>query len=106
MDGYSRAILVMEDDENDALLLQRALNRLNITNAVHIVADGEEGIAYLTGAGKYSDRRKYPFPGFIITDLKMPKKGGFEVLKWLHDHEDLRLIPTLVLTSSKEESDV
>jgi CheY-like chemotaxis protein len=106
MDGKDWAILVMEDDENDALLLKRALTRLEIKNPVHIVTDGEEGIAYLTGAGKYQDRVLFPVPGFIITDLKMPRKGGMEVLKWLSEHEEYRLLPTLVLTSSKEESDV
>jgi CheY-like chemotaxis protein len=106
MDNKECAILVLEDDENDALLLRRALKRLNVPNPVQIVADGEEGIAYITGNGKYADRSTYPFPGFIITDLKMPRKSGMEVLKWLSDHEQFRVIPTLVLTSSKEEKDV
>lgn len=106
MDGKEWAILVMEDDENDALLLKRALKRLDVQNPIHIVVDGEEGINYLTGSGKYQDRTQFPFPGFIITDLKMPKKSGMEVLKWLGDHPEYRVIPTLVLTSSKEESDI
>ena len=106
MEGKECAILLMEDDENDALLLKRALKRLNVQNPVHCVIDGEEGIAYLTGAGKYGDRTAYPFPGFIITDLKMPRKSGMEVLKWLKEHSKYRVIPTLVLTSSKEGTDV
>jgi DNA-binding response OmpR family regulator len=106
MDGKESSILVLEDDENDALLLKRALRRLNVSSPVHIVTDGEEGIAYLSGTGKYRDRATYPFPGFIITDLKMPKKSGMEVLKWLSEHRELKVVPTLVLTSSKEESDV
>ena len=106
MDGKECAILVLEDDENDAILLKRALKRLSVPNPIHIVTDGEEGIEYLTGRGKYADRSAFPFPGFIITDLKMPKKSGMEVLKWLSEHEQYRVIPTLVLTSSKEETDV
>ena len=106
MDAKECAILVMEDDENDALLLKRALKRLNVPNPVHIVSDGEEGIAYITGQGKYADRAQFPFPGFIITDLKMPRRSGLDVLSWLSDHEEYRVIPTLVLTSSKEETDV
>jgi len=106
MDGHPWAILVMEDDENDALLLKRALHRLHIQNPIHLVPDGEEGMAYMNGEGKYGDRRQYPFPGFIITDLKMPRKSGLEVLKALSEHKDWRVIPTLVLTSSKEENDV
>jgi DNA-binding response OmpR family regulator len=106
MEVKDRAILVMEDDENDAILLRRALKRLNVQNPVHIVVDGEEGIAYLTGAGQYSDRTAYPFPGFIVTDLKMPRRSGMEVLKWLREHHEFRTMPILVLTSSKEESDI
>jgi CheY-like chemotaxis protein len=98
-------ILVMEDDAEDAWLLQRALTKLGITK-FHFVRDGEEGIAYLTGRGEYSDRQRYPVPGFIITDLKMPLLNGLEVLKWLRDHPAYRNLPTLILTSSRAESDV
>jgi CheY-like chemotaxis protein len=96
----------MEDDENDAILLKRALRRLNVQNPVYIASDGEEGIAYLRGDGRYTDRAVYPFPGFIITDLKMPRRSGLEVLKWLREHPEFGVIPILVLTSSKEESDI
>lgn len=106
MGGRESAILVLEDDENDAFLLRRALTRLNITNPMHVVVDGEEAVAYLTGAGQYADRTTYPLPGLIITDLKMPRKSGMEVLKWLSEHRELSLIPTLVLTSSKEQTDI
>lgn len=100
------AILIMEDDENDAWLLQRALQKQNIRNPVRVVPDGEEGIAYLTGRGKYADRSRFPLPGFIITDLKMPLFSGLEVLKWLREHQDFKRIPILVLTSSRADSDV
>jgi CheY-like chemotaxis protein len=99
------AILLMEDDEDDAWLLQRALTRVGLTN-FHVVRDGEDGLAYLTGCGKYSDRKRYPIPGFIITDLKMPLMSGLEVLQWLRADPDFRTLPTLVLTSSKAASDV
>lgn len=99
-------ILVLEDDENDAWLLERALRKSKISNPIHLVRDGEEGINYLAGRGKYADRLAYPLPGLIITDLKMPLLNGLEVLKWLRAHPDFRRIPTLVLTSSKQESDI
>ncbi|MFO1501802.1 MAG: response regulator [Verrucomicrobiota bacterium] len=99
-------ILVLEDDENDALLLRRALKKIHFHNPVHVVSDGEEGIAYLTGAGKYHDRAAFPLPGFIITDLKMPKKSGLEVLQWLREHPQFRIVPTLVLTSCNVAQDV
>jgi DNA-binding response OmpR family regulator len=96
----------MEDDGNDAWLLKRALRRLEIPNPVHVVTDGEEGISYLLGTGRYADREAYPLPCFIITDLKMPRKSGLEVLEWLSKHSEFRVVPTLVLTSSKEQSDI
>src|SRR5687768_12867734 len=65
-------ILLVEDDSNDALLVQRAFSRNGINNAVHSSVDGEDAINYLKGEGKYSDRGKYPFPSLLITDLKMP----------------------------------
>ena len=94
----------MEDDEDDAWLLERALTSLQITN-FKIVQDGKEGIAYLTGAGKYADRKRWPLPELIITDLKMPLVDGLEVLKWLREQEDFKRIPTLVMTASQAESE-
>ena len=101
----SRFILVMEDNADDAWLLRRALIKLGITT-FQIVRDGQEGVAYLAGEGPYANRSRYPLPGFIITDLKMPRLNGLEVLLWLRKQEKLRLIPTLVLTSSRAERDV
>ena len=106
MDHEECTILVMEDDENDALLLRRALKRLHINCPVHIVSDGEEGIAYLRGTGQYVDRESYPFPGFIITDLKMPGSDGFAVLEFLKSNPEWRVIPTVVLSASSDLDDI
>jgi CheY-like chemotaxis protein len=100
------AILIAEDDSNDAFLLQRILKKVGILNPVQIVEDGEKAINYLRGEGKYSDRTVYPFPGVIITDLKMPKVDGFEVLKWLKSHPECGVIPVVVLSASAIESDI
>lgn len=102
----SYAILIVEDDPNDVLFLKRALKKNEIYNPVYTVADGEEAIAYLSSLGKYLDRSAYPFPGVIILDLKMPRKNGLEVLEWIKDHPQYRVIPTIVLTSSKLNEDV
>ncbi len=99
-------ILVLEDDPNDALLLRLALEKNQIHNPLQIVRDGIEGVAYLTGTGKFADRRLYPVPKVIILDLKMPRMGGLEVLQFLEKNPELRVIPTLVLSSSNEDSDV
>ncbi|MEO6034446.1 MAG: response regulator [Verrucomicrobiota bacterium] len=103
-DNYT--ILLVEDDPNDVLFLQRALHKNGIKNPVSVLPDGDEAIAYLTGLGKYKDRISYPFPKVIMLDLKMPRRGGLEVLEWLQHHPQYRVIPTLVLTSSKISEDV
>jgi CheY-like chemotaxis protein len=103
-DNYT--ILLVEDDPNDVLFLQRALKKNGINNPVSVLSDGEEAIAYLTGSDHYSDRLKYPFPKVIMLDLKMPRRGGLEVLEWLKEHPQYRVIPTLVLTSSRINEDV
>lgn len=103
-DNYT--ILLVEDDPNDVLFLKRALSKNGIHNPVSVLSDGEEAIAYLSGGGHYSDRIKYPFPKVIMLDLKMPRRGGLEVLEWLKDHPEFRVIPTIVLTSSKINEDV
>jgi CheY-like chemotaxis protein len=99
-------ILVMEDDANDALLLKRALRKAGISNPIHVAPNGEEGIAYLNGNDPRQHPSERPTPCFIITDLNMPKKSGLEVLEWLCGHPELRVVPTLVLTSSREQRDV
>jgi CheY-like chemotaxis protein len=99
-------ILVIEDDPNDVLLLKRALKKNVINNPVCTLPDGEEAIEYLSGRGRYADRNAHPVPHVIILDLKMPRKSGLEVLEWLKDHPQYRVIPTIVLTSSKLNEDV
>lgn len=99
-------ILIVEDDPNDVLFLKRALKKNEIHNPICTLSDGEEAISYLSGLGKYADRGAHPFPRVIILDLKMPRKSGLEVLEWLKEHPQYRVIPTIVLTSSKLNEDV
>jgi CheY-like chemotaxis protein len=99
-------ILLIEDDPNDVLFLKRALKKNEIHNPVCALPDGDEAIDYLSGNGKYADRIAHPFPKVIILDLKMPRKSGLEVLEWLGEHPQYRVIPTIVLTSSKLNEDV
>ncbi|MEO6181903.1 MAG: response regulator [Verrucomicrobiota bacterium] len=99
-------ILIVEDDSNDSFLLQRTLQKIGIRNPVEIVENGLKAIAYLRGDESYSDRTKYPFPGVVITDLKMPLCDGFEVLKWLKNHPECSVIPVIVFSSSAMESDI
>lgn len=99
-------ILVAEDDENDTFLLERAFRKNGIDLPVHVCRNGEEAMAYLRGDGIFADRDQYPFPRVLITDLKMPKCGGFELLTWLQEHPQCSMIPKIVLTASAEEQDV
>ena len=75
-------------------------------NPVQWVENGEEALQYLRGEGKYKDRTAFPFPGVIITDLKMPRVSGFEVLKWLRKHPECGVIPAVVLSASAMENDI
>jgi CheY-like chemotaxis protein len=99
-------ILIAEDDPNDVILLERALRRNGINNPLQVTRDGEAALSYLQGIGEYGDREKYPFPSVLFLDVQMPKKSGLEVLKWLYEHPECRVIPKIVLTSSKEESHI
>lgn len=99
-------ILLVEDDPNDVLLVQRAFTRLNIVNNFQVVRDGEEAVDYLSGQGKFSDRRVYPLPALVLMDLKLPKKSGLEVLEWLKAQTGLKRTPVVMLTSSREATDV
>jgi CheY-like chemotaxis protein len=99
-------ILVAEDDPNDTLLLKRAFTKNNIDLPVHVCVDGQDAMDYLKGCLKYEDREKYPFPRVLITDLKMPRCSGFDLLAWLQQHPDCNLIPKIVLSASDQEQDV
>lgn len=99
-------ILLVEDDPNDILLMQRAFTKARLANPLQVVTDGEEAINYLSGEGKYADRDQHPIPLMILLDLKMPKRNGFEVLEWLRDHKELAHIPVVVLTASDQQPDI
>src|SRR5688572_19634691 len=99
-------ILLIDDDDNDVVFIRRALVKGGIPNPLQAVNDAETAIEYLSGKCIYSDRLKYPFPMCIITDLKMPRKTGLEFLRWLQEHSECDMIPTVVMTSSSQPSDI
>lgn len=102
-----KLILVVDDDANDLFLIERTFRELGIDKSeITCLEDGEEAIAYMEGRGKFADRVKYPFPSAILTDLKMPKKNGFEVLKCLKGNPQFSIIPTVVFTSSSDMDDI
>ncbi|RDV13561.1 response regulator [Pontibacter diazotrophicus] len=105
-DKKSIIILIADDDAEDRMLVGDALEESRLKNNVHFVENGEELMDYLHHRGKFADATKYPTPGLILLDLNMPKKDGREALKEIKEDEHLRLIPVVVLTTSKAEEDI
>jgi CheY-like chemotaxis protein len=100
-----RHILLAEDDPRDEELILAALEEYNLANKVFVVRDGEEVLDYLYRRGKFAARTPGN-PVAVLLDLKMPKLNGLEVLKVIKGDEHLKMIPVVVLTSSREEPDV
>jgi CheY-like chemotaxis protein len=103
--GEQVPILLAEDDDNDVLFMQLAFKKAGVPNPLFTVHDGDEAIDYLEGNGKFADRTKYPLPCLLLTDLKMPKANGFDLLRWLQKQPDLAHIPAIVLSSSDQPKD-
>jgi CheY-like chemotaxis protein len=104
MDNFT--ILIAEDDPNDVMLLELAIRKNGITNPVKVVRDGEEAIEYLEGKGQYKDRERFPFPSVIISDVKMPRRNGLEVVEWVRRHPTCSIIPIVMLSGSRIQNDV
>jgi len=105
-DQPEHAILLVEDNENDVQLVLCALEAAEIHNRVHVVATGEDAIAYLAGEGIYQDRASYPLPRVVFLDLKLPRKSGHEVLEWMSRQDSLYAVIRVVLTASEEPEDL
>lgn len=101
-----KVILLVEDDPDDVELTLRALRKNNITNKVQLARDGAEALDYLFGSGAHSGRDTDSMPTIILLDLKLPKVDGFEVLRRLRTDDRTKLLPVVILTSSKEEQDI
>ncbi|MFT6506247.1 response regulator [Colwellia polaris] len=103
--GKPFTILMADDDEDDRLLTQDALQESRVRNNLYCVEDGVELLEYLKREGKYADPEKSPRPGLILLDLNMPRKDGREALKEIKADEELRNIPVVILTTSGQEED-
>jgi CheY-like chemotaxis protein len=105
MENFSRVILVVEDDPDDLFFLRKALVDAKVSNPMQVAGAGEEAVAYLGGSGKYADRDKYPWPTLVLLDLKLPRKPGLGVLRWMQK-SGIKGAPVVVFTSSSSPEDV
>lgn len=101
-----KIILLVDDNQDDVDLTLRAFKQNNISNKLVVARDGVEALDYLMGKGMYASRDKKDLPVVVLLDLKLPKIDGLAVLKAIRENELTRLLPVVVLTSSREEQDI
>jgi two-component system response regulator len=101
-----KIILLVEDNPDDVALTLRAFEKSRIKNKIVIAEDGIEALDYIFRRGKFENREPNELPSVILLDLKLPKLDGFEVLKAIRENEATKLLPVVILTSSKEEQDI
>jgi CheY-like chemotaxis protein len=107
MNDYDNVeILLVEDNPHDAEMLMRALKKHNFLNKLLWVKDGAEALDFLRCTGPFTERDRTELPKLVLLDLKMPKLGGLDVLRYIKADEKSRTIPVLMVTSSNEERDV
>jgi len=99
-------ILLVEDNPNDVEMALRAFKKNKLANSIFVVEDGEEALNFIFTKGKFAERAEKNLPKMILLDLKLPKVDGLEVLREIKGNEETKIIPVVVLTSSKEESDI
>ncbi len=106
MNDSNKVILLVEDNPDDVALTLRAFKRSHVSNPITVARDGIEALDFLFGRGVHADRAHASLPTIVILDLKLPKLDGLGVLKALRADERTKLLPVVILTSSKEEQDL
>lgn len=99
----NKTILLVEDEENDIFLMQRALKQAGVENPLEVARDGQEAIDCLQGVGEYADRER---PCLVLLDLKLPHVMGLEVLRWIRQQHELQTLPVIIVTSSQLAPDI
>ena len=106
MKGKPVDILLVEDNPDHVELTIRALKGNNLLNEIYVVKDGEEALDFLFHRGKYTDEKKFPKPGLILLDIKLPKVDGIEVLRQLKGSSKLKCTPVIMLTTSDRDDEI
>src|ERR1700687_2571173 len=106
MNNDEAEILLVEDSMDDAELTIRSLKKVNLTNRLVHLEDGQEALDYLFRGGRFSNRELSSQPKVILLDIKMPRVDGIEVLRQIKGNETTRMIPVVIMTSSGEEKDM
>jgi CheY-like chemotaxis protein len=96
-------ILLVEDNEDHALLIRRGLCKGPSVESLQVAISGEEALEYLGGTGRYSDRDEFPLPSVVLLDLELPGISGFEVLRWIRKQTELKSVWVVVMTCSESE---
>jgi CheY-like chemotaxis protein len=99
-------VLLVEDDPDDVLIMQRTFQRFRLPKPLQVLASGELAISYLDGRDQFADRQEYPLPTLMFLDLKLPGLSGFEVLTWIRQQARLSKVQVVVLTGSRKSLDV
>src|ERR1051326_1351565 len=99
-------ILLVEDSQNDALLLEHALEKAGLAKPLQVVRDGVDAMSYLLGLGDFADRQRHPAPNILIIDLNLPRLNGLELLAWLRTQPDLQHLMVVVLSGSARKQEV
>lgn len=101
-----KVILLVEDNPDDEELTLRAFKKVHVANTIHVARDGAEALDFLFARGKFTDRKGAPLPQIVLLDLKLPKVDGLSVLKEIRSNATTRMLPVVMLTSSREEQDI
>jgi len=101
-----KTVLLVEDSPDDAFMMEKACQSAEIPHDLVHLKDGAEAIDYLAGQGIYSDRTKHRLPDLMFLDIRMPRKGGHEVLEWIRSQPAFQSLPVIMLTNSDHPKDI
>jgi CheY-like chemotaxis protein len=104
--GTPQVWLLVEDDDNDFILLKRAILRAGLPVQLQWVRDGAEAKEYLLAEDRFQDRAAFPLPNIVLSDLKMPRCSGLELVQWVRQQPQLRTLPFIVFSASDQPADV